>query len=591
MSQSIFQVNLSGVLKILSDSLYSKKEVFVRELIQNAVDAIKARKNVEKFNPNILIEFYNSEEAKALIFTDNGIGLTPDEVEEFLSKIGSSSKSKEKLMDQRNDFIGQFGIGMLSCFMVSDEIMVISNSLKTGKDVKWTGNIDGTYKTEILETISPTGTKVILKLRKEIELEEDNLINLVSEYGKFVGYNIDVEINGILKKTFNDNFPWANKNEMSEVMLQFGAEYFNQDFQHYFYIETADKKTKGIAFILPHSVHHGATQAHRVYVKNMFITNKSANILPDWGFFIKAVINSEVLSPTASREEIYDNAALHNVQDELGDIIKQYLKDLSQKAPKVLEKIIMAHSVALKSLALSDEAFLKFVYKWFTFQTNQGNLTLGQIKEKTNHILYISNIDEFRQILPISTANETLIVNAGYIYEAELLDTISDFDKENLYQKIDAEYFGNILNDLAVAEYNIFEERIESLQGYLNTYKCKLDVKKFKPESIPALFYMSDKTVFDRDVTEIKKSSDELWSFISDSVFQQQENLHSKLFLNYENPVIQRILKNINPDLDKMIIETLYVNSMMIGHYPLSPLELEAMNKNMIVMIDKLSIL
>jgi molecular chaperone HtpG len=589
MSQSIFQVNLAGVLKILSESLYSRKEVFVRELIQNAVDAIKARQNIEKFNPNILIEFYNNADAKALIFSDNGVGLTADEMEEFLSKIGASSKSKENLANQRNDFIGQFGIGLLSCFMVSDEIMVISNSLKSGKDTKWTGNIDGTYKTEPLETVSSTGTKVILKLREDIELEEEGLLSLVNEYGRFVGYPIDVEINGAFNKRFDDDFPWKNKGEMNEAMLQFGAEYFNEDFQNYFYLETADKKNKGLAFIVPHPVHHGTLQSNRVYVKNMFITNKSANILPEWAFFIKAIINSESLSPTASREEIYDNTALHEVQDELGSIIKQYLKDLSLKAPLVLEKILNIHGIALKSLALSDETFLKFIYKWFKFQTNRGDLTLGQIKEKSNRILYISNIDEYRQILPISTANETLIINAGYIYEAELLEAISEFDKENSYQRINAEYFGNILNDLDVEEYNVLENRIENLQQYLRPFKCLADVKKFKPESIPALFYMSDKIIADRDITEIKKSSDDLWSFIADSVYQQQENLHSKLFLNYNNPVIQKVLKNVDPELDQMIVETLYVNSMMIGHYPLSPLELEAMNKNMIIMIEKLS--
>ncbi|MBK7884283.1 MAG: HSP90 family protein [Chitinophagaceae bacterium] len=589
MSQSIFQVNLAGVLKILSESLYSRKEVFVRELIQNAVDAIKARQNIEKFNPNILIEFYNNADAKALIFSDNGVGLTADEMEEFLSKIGASSKSKENLANQRNDFIGQFGIGLLSCFMVSDEIMVISNSLKSGKDTKWTGNIDGTYKTEPLETVSSTGTKVILKLREDIELEEEGLLSLVNEYGRFVGYPIDVEINGAFNKRFDDDFPWKNKGEMNEALLQFGAEYFNKDFQNFFYLETADKKNKGIAFIVPHEVQHGTLQSHRVYVKNMFITNKSANILPEWAFFIKAIINSESLSPTASREEIYDNSTLHEVQDELGNIIKQYLKELSLKAPLVLEKILNIHGIALKSLALSDEAFLKFIYKWFKFQTNQGDLTLGQIKEKSNRILYISNIDEYRQILPISKANETLIINAGYIYEAELLEAISGFDNENSYQRINAEYFGNILNDLSVADYNILENRIESLQQYLNPFKCLVDVKKFKPESIPALFYMSDKIVADRDITEIKKSSDDLWSFISDSIYQQQENLHSKLFLNYNNPVIQKVLKNVDPELDQMIVETLYVNSMMIGHYPLSPLEFEAMNRNMIIMIEKLS--
>ena len=130
MSTSLFQVDLSGVLKVLSDSLYSSYQVFIRELLQNSVDAIQARKNLNhEFTGKITVSYFDKGDEKTLIVEDNGVGLTLDEVDEFLSKIGSSSKRNQKV--NRDSFIGQFGIGLLSCFMVSEEVVVISHSGKT----------------------------------------------------------------------------------------------------------------------------------------------------------------------------------------------------------------------------------------------------------------------------------------------------------------------------------------------------------------------------------------------------------------------------------------------------------------------------
>jgi molecular chaperone HtpG len=180
MEPSVFQVNLTGILKILSDNLYSQKEVFVRELLQNSVDAIQARKKQEDFEPYIRVDYYQNEEGKGLVLSDNGIGLTRDEVEEFLSKIGSSSKSTDILSNQSGDFIGQFGIGLLSCFMVSDEIVVKTQVQGAENLVKWVGHINGTYQTTVEAAQEDfVGTRVILKLRTELDLSPSKIQDLL----------------------------------------------------------------------------------------------------------------------------------------------------------------------------------------------------------------------------------------------------------------------------------------------------------------------------------------------------------------------------------------------------------------------------
>ena len=146
MAKHNFQVNLTGMIDILSHHLYSDEKVFIRELLQNATDAISARKLTgEVFTPAIEIELIDDEGfAKQIIVSENGIGLTESEVHAFLSIIGMSSK-KDELFKKRQEFIGQFGIGLLSCFMITDEIVMISRSAKGGKAIEWRGYADGTY--------------------------------------------------------------------------------------------------------------------------------------------------------------------------------------------------------------------------------------------------------------------------------------------------------------------------------------------------------------------------------------------------------------------------------------------------------------
>ena len=127
-----FQVNLRGVIDLLSHHLYSTPGVFVRELLQNATDAIRARQHLEPDHlGSARVELIEKQDGglPTLLFSDEGVGLTEEELHRFLATIGESSK-RETLEARRNDFIGQFGIGLLSCFMVCDELLVVTRSAK-----------------------------------------------------------------------------------------------------------------------------------------------------------------------------------------------------------------------------------------------------------------------------------------------------------------------------------------------------------------------------------------------------------------------------------------------------------------------------
>lgn len=163
MSQYNFQVDLKGIIRLLSDNLYSSDNVFLRELLQNSVDAIQARKKAETGfkEGKITVKYQPGKNSAKLVFSDNGVGLDKEEIHSFLSVIGQSSKRSEEV---RKNFIGQFGIGLLSCFLVTNEIVVVTRSAKGGQAYQWVGHSDGTYQiTEYAKKVE-AGTEVQIKL-------------------------------------------------------------------------------------------------------------------------------------------------------------------------------------------------------------------------------------------------------------------------------------------------------------------------------------------------------------------------------------------------------------------------------------------
>ncbi len=588
MGNAIFQVNLSGVLKVLSDSLYSNWEVFIRELLQNANDAILARKLKEDFEASIHVDFFETAQSKVLILKDNGIGLTSEEMVEFLSKIGSSSKrdTADLFNREQQSFIGQFGIGLLSCFMVSDTIEVLSTSIANTKTMKWIGKADGTYSMEESSHNDRVGTTVKLEIKSDIALDPDKMVALLHKYGDYLPVNLSYSYNAGKESFFNKEFPWLKKDSLGNDALLLGNKTFNERFTHFFSIQDEDGSTRGIAYILPRATHTATQSKHVLYIKKMFISSDCDEILPAWAFFVKAIVNSDNLATTASRESVYHNDTLERVKASLGKSIIQHLVQLSKNDPDSLKEIILIHGQALKALALEDDAFFEFISDWFIFPTTEGVLSFAEIKALSDKILFVSDIDEYRQIAPVARANNQLVINAGYIYDTPILQKLMIADKFDRLTLIDPEYFGNILNDLDVELYDDLRARIEAMQVVLMEFDVELDVKAFEPKNLPAMFYMSQDDVQKRDFENIQSESDDLWAGVSDAVLDFETGFRSKLFLNYSNEIVQKLL---NTDSSKKIdpyVQMIYFNALMMGHYPISNKELARMNENILFLIN-----
>ncbi|MGA6094442.1 ATP-binding protein [Microbacterium sp. NPDC079356] len=191
-----FQVDLRGVIDLLSRHIYSSPRVFLRELLQNAVDAIAARRALDGGGGRIRITPVSAA-SDEFVLRDDGIGLTEAEVADLLATVGRSSK--RDIFDlPRGDFLGQFGIGMLSCFMVCDTIVIRSRSAAGDGAVEWTGHADGTFTVSPYAGDLPVGTSVHLTPRADTRslLETSTVLDLAETFGRYLPHTVVVDLPG-----------------------------------------------------------------------------------------------------------------------------------------------------------------------------------------------------------------------------------------------------------------------------------------------------------------------------------------------------------------------------------------------------------
>ncbi len=589
-----FQVNLSGMINILSNHLYSNPRVFLREVMQNGVDAVTARTQIEPDHTgHIHIELTGDITNRTLIIEDNGIGLTEEDIHEFLAQIGQSSKRGEAAFTGETSFIGRFGIGLLSCFMVSDEIVMVTRSAKGGPTLEWRGQPDGTYSIRKLDTELSPGTKVYLRCKpgSEMYFDPEYLAEGLYYYGALLPYPITLQY-GEQSKVINDQRPvWLHEPELArshrDEVLDFGERLMGERFKDFIPLRTSSGRTGGIAFVLPHSVNLNAKRSHQVYLKSMLVSDKAENILPDWAFFVKCLIWTDELQPTASREHFYEDEKLQQVREELGDSIRSELMRMADYDSDRLQHIIQLHVLSMKALATEDEQFYRIIHRWLPFETTFGRRTLGEMLKEHDTIYFTLTLDEYRQITHVAAAQALLVVNGGYIYDAELMSALPLVNDAVSTNRLMPEDVSLSFIDLTPDERRAYYELTRTADTALQRFRCQIQLKRFKPSELPALFTLSKESSELRSLEAAKEvSTDTLSSILGSLGSAMEQSAYSTLYLNLDNPVVSKIFMPGNEAMMVVAVEMLYVNALMMGHYPMNRQELATLNQGILRFIE-----
>jgi molecular chaperone HtpG len=591
-----FQINLRGIIDLLSNHLYSGPEVFVRELLQNGVDAIRVRQASEPDHcGEIALEVVAARGGKpaTLVFTDNGVGLTEEEIHRFLATIGQSSKGAE-FWERPGDFIGQFGIGLLSCFVVSDEIVVLTRSARGGSPaMEWRGRPDGTYSIKVLDLEMEPGTQVYLKCKGGCEeyFEPDAIERQAIHYGGLLPYAIRMQSGKGSRRINADRPPWRERHgspeEQRRALLEYGRRTFDADFFDAIPLRSGVGEVDGVAFVLPFSPSLATKRTHRVYLKHMLLSERAENLVPDWAFFVKCVVNANDLRPMASRESFYEDDNLETAREALGRCLREYLTNLAKRDQKRLQSFIGLHALSIKSLALRDDEFYRLFIDWLPFETSQGHMTLGEFRKKNGVLRYVRDVDQFRQIARVAAAQSLGVVNGGYVHDAELLDRFNDVFPDEQVETVDPAALTESFDELSLEEREEVFRLVKAADLVLQPFKCSAEIRKFRPAELPALYSTSADAGFLRSVEQSREVADSLWSSVLDNLSEGRgHGPYAQLCFNYNNPLVRRLAGLTNRTLLQRSIQMLYVQALLLGHHPLNAKEMALLNEGLIGLIE-----
>lgn len=352
-----FQAETKELLNLMINSIYTNKEIFLRELISNASDAIDKLKFTALTNSEILgedndfkITLAVDKDKREISITDNGIGMTYEEVAENIGTIAKSGSKafKEKLENSSKDdidIIGQFGVGFYSGFMVANEMTILTKSPNSEKGVKWHSSGDGAYEIEEIEKEN-RGTTIILTLKSGEEfdnfLESWKIKDLVKKYSDYVRYPIYFEnevINSTkpiwktdknsLKDEDYNEFYKANFHDWEDPMLHFYLKV--QGSVEYTALLYIPKKTPIDFYTKEYK------KGLQLYTKNIFIMDKCDELVPEYFSFIKGLVDCDNLSLNISREILQQNSELQAISKNLE---KKIITELEKLLKKDREKYI-----------------------------------------------------------------------------------------------------------------------------------------------------------------------------------------------------------------------------------------------------------
>lgn len=333
----MFQAETKELLNLMIHSIYTNREIFLRELISNASDAIDKIKFEALTNSEILgedrdfkITLSVNKDKKEITITDNGIGMTYDEVAENIGTIAKSGSKafKEKLENTSKDdidIIGQFGVGFYSGFMVADKMTLITKSPKSDMGVKWTSTGDGSYEIEEFEK-KERGTSIILTIKDGEEfitfLEDWKIRDLVKKYSDYVRYPIIFN-----DETINSTKPiW--KTDKSQLKDENYNEFYKSTFHDWedpmfhFHLKVQGNIEYTALLYIPKKApmdfySKDYKKGLQLYTKNVFIMDKCDELIPEYFSFVKGLVDCDDLSLNISREILQQNSELTAISKNL----------------------------------------------------------------------------------------------------------------------------------------------------------------------------------------------------------------------------------------------------------------------------------
>lgn len=528
-----FKAESKRLLDMMINSIYTHKEIFLRELISNASDAIDklyfkslTDDSVDMKKSDFKIHITPDKEARTLTITDNGIGMTKEDLENNLGTIANSGSLKfksENKLDEDNQIIGQFGVGFYSAFMVAKKVTVKTKAFGSDTAYLWESEgVDG-YSISECEKDS-VGTEIVLELLDDTEdekysdyLEEYRITSLVKQYSDYIRFPITMDCTGRRKKeggkddeyedfvetrTLNSMVPiWKkNKNELKDE--DYNSFYKEKFFDYTDPLVHMHVKNEGLVsydalLYIPERVpfdyySKDYEKGLQLYSNGVLIMDKCKDLLPDYFGFVKGLVDSEDLSLNISREMLQHDRQLKSIAKSIEKTIKNELTKMLKNDREKYEKFWEGFGVQLKFGAYSDYGMHKDVLQdLLLFNSSNDNGKLVTLEE------YVSRMPESQKEIYYATGTSISAIE-------RLPQTEKVLDKG--YEIL---YLTENVDEFAIKVINTYKEKtfksVTAGDLDLDTEEEKEEIKK-QEDSHKSLFEKMKNSLGDA-VTKVKISS------------------------------------------------------------------------------------
>ena len=586
-----FKAESKRLLDLMINSIYTNKEIFLRELISNSSDAIDklyfkslTDKSIKIDKKDLSIKIDIDKDNRLIKISDNGIGMTKEELENNLGMIANSGSFsfKEENSDQKDvNIIGQFGVGFYSSFMVSDKVEVISKPYNNEEAYKWESS--GVEGYNIAKTTKDDyGTTIILKIKENTEdenydefLDSYKIEELIKKYSDYIRYPI------IMKKddkeeTINSMIPIWKKDKKKIKEEEYNTFYESKFYDYEKPLKVIHTSVEGLTsynallFIPSHAPYDYYSKEYEkglsLYSNGVLIMDKCSKLLPDYFSFVKGIVDSDDLSLNISREILQQDKQLRLISNNIEKKIKSELENMLKSDRDNYEKFYKEFGMQIKFGIYNDFGINKDKLKdllLFYSSKEKKLITLKDYKSSNDKIYYacgetVDKIDMLPQVEKIKDKDIDILYLTDYVDEF-VIKTLNEYD-------------GKVF-------INVSDENVD-----LDTKEEKEKVDKLNEESKDMLEKM--KELLENNVSEVKFTnrlknhpvcltssgpvSIEMQKVINAMPTNENINANIVLEINESHPISEKLKKLYKDDINKFndYTKILYTQARLIEGLP-----------------------
>ena len=431
-----FETEVSKLLDIVANSLYTEKEIFLRELISNSSDACEKLRYVSQTDSKapktnkFQIRIHLNEKNKTISIKDNGIGMDDKDMQSNLGTIAKSGTEEfiKKMGDKKGDInqIGKFGVGFYSSFMVSDQVVVRSKKYDSSSGYLWTSDGKGTFSIEETE-YNEIGTEITLSIKKDEKefLSKYKIEEIIKKYSDFVPFPIFVTSDEEKNDKKKDDKTEEQVNSAEAIWLKDKSKIKKDDYKSFYNqvsnyydepLTTIHFKAEGVVnytalLYLPKSqpqdlYHPDRKNKLKLYVNKVFISDKLDALIPAWLRFVPGVVDTEDLSLNISREILQNNAVINKISNAITKRVLKEILELKKKKPDEFKDFWKNFGPVVKEGLYEFNDFHDQIFEFSTFNCSEREemITLDQ------YVTDFSN--EKKKIYYISGENKENLINS-----------------------------------------------------------------------------------------------------------------------------------------------------------------------------------